>query len=767
MALGRQPDLRGRTGLPALHIPMIRFIVAAISSLSLVLLAARPASAQLTGFKASKQFRLEQVEKGHWRATGAVEAEAEDGTLVYADQIDVFDETHRAIAVGNVVVQQSDNLIAADRAELDTETGLGTFYNASGSASIANRVKRDMFGSQDADVYFYGRTIEKIGPKKYKITKGGFTTCLQPTPRWEMTSTTAVINVDHYATAKNTLLKVKSVPVLYTPIIYYPINKEDRATGFLMPAYGSSTLRGFTLNNAFFWAINRSQDATFMYDWFKKTGQGLGGEYRYVRGPGADGNFRVYWLKEHEATYEDTVTPARKSYQIRGAASQPLGLGLRFRGNVDYFSDVTVQQTYNMNIYDASRRSRGFGANVSGAWGLYSLNGSLVRNETFFGTTDTFLTGGFPRVSFNRALQRLGSAPLFFAVSSEYAQLLYARRTATSEFDSGLARIDFSPQLRAPFRRWQFLTIDSAIQWRATHYSESIQGGIQVPEPLWRSYIQASSTVTGPVFNRVWVTPQNGYADRFKHVIEPTFSISRVTAIDNYGQIPKIDGLDYQIGGTTRIAYGLVNRFLAKRRGGPAGSTTEFLTVSIKQSYYSNPAASQYDYSFSTSFRGRPPSNYSPIQLEVGAKPTERVNGAFRVEYDQEIRGIQSISAVGSVAASTWLQAGAGWSQRRLTDQFQLDNYLYANVSLRTSGNRVGGTYSFNYDLARGTFLQNHIVGYYNAQCCGFAVEYQTFNFPQGFGYPVSQDRRFNVSVTLAGLGTFSNIFGVLGGSPK
>ena len=28
---------------------------------------------------------------------------------------------------------------------------------------------------QDTDVYFFGEKIEKIGPKKYKITNGGFT----------------------------------------------------------------------------------------------------------------------------------------------------------------------------------------------------------------------------------------------------------------------------------------------------------------------------------------------------------------------------------------------------------------------------------------------------------------------------------------------------------------------------------------------------------------------------------------------------------------
>ena len=139
----------------------------------------------------------------------------------------------------------------------------------------AGEPKHDMLGGQDADVYFYGDEIEKIGYKKYKIRRGGFTTCLQPTPRWQVTSGTVILNLDHYAYLTNALLKAKSVPVFYLPVLYYPINKEDRATGFLMPVYGTSTYRGFTLSNAFFWAIGRSQDATFMHDWFSKRGYGM------------------------------------------------------------------------------------------------------------------------------------------------------------------------------------------------------------------------------------------------------------------------------------------------------------------------------------------------------------------------------------------------------------------------------------------------------------------------------------------------------------
>ena len=66
------------------------------------------------------------------------------------------------------------------------------------------------------------------------------------------------------------------MPVLYLPMIYYPIREDERATGFLLPTYGTSTVRGQSISNAFFWAINRSTDATFFHDWFTNTGQGAG-----------------------------------------------------------------------------------------------------------------------------------------------------------------------------------------------------------------------------------------------------------------------------------------------------------------------------------------------------------------------------------------------------------------------------------------------------------------------------------------------------------
>ena len=99
-----------------------------------------------------------------------------------------------------------------------------------------------------------------------------------------------MLNLDHYTLLRNAVFRVKGVPMLYTPILYYPTKRNERATGILLPTYGVSTLRGQSIHNAFFWAIDRSQDATIMYDWYSNAGQGLGSEYRYNFGGGSDGN---------------------------------------------------------------------------------------------------------------------------------------------------------------------------------------------------------------------------------------------------------------------------------------------------------------------------------------------------------------------------------------------------------------------------------------------------------------------------------------------
>ncbi|HEX6976173.1 MAG TPA: putative LPS assembly protein LptD, partial [Vicinamibacterales bacterium] len=417
-----------------------------------------------------------------------------DNMQFFADHMENFRYSGRVTARGNVLFVTEGTRIAADHMEFNTKTKTGTFYVASGTTVLREKADPSLFGGQEPDAYFYGNELHKLGPKKYKIVDGGFTTCVQPTPRWEVVSGSITMTLDDYALLKNAVLKVKGVPLMYLPIFYYPIQEDDRATGFLIPTYGSSTVRGQTISTAFFWAIGRSHDSTLYYDWFSKTGKAYGADYRYVAAPGSSGNSRFYVIDEHSTTSTDSTgqpvtTPANRSYQVTGSMSQRLPSRLQARANVDYFSSVTTQQKYQQNVYQATNRRRSFGANVTGNWGAYSMSATADRYDTFYGEDTIITNGSMPRVSFNRGEKAIGKSPFYLSVNSELATILRSQTTNdVKQSDQGLTRLDVNPTVRIPFTKWPFLSVNSAVTWRGTYWSESLANGVQVPENIGRQY---------------------------------------------------------------------------------------------------------------------------------------------------------------------------------------------------------------------------------------------------------------------------------------
>jgi LPS-assembly protein len=577
------------------------------------------------------------------------------------------------------------------------------------------------------------------------------------------------ITLEKYAVVRNSVLKVKGVPLFYMPVFYYPVQEDDRATGFLIPAYGTSTVRGQSLSNAFFWAISRSQDATFFHDWYSKTGQGAGGEYRYVAAPGSEGSVRTYFLKERETVSTDgggteTVRPGRESYELRGRFLQRLPGNLRARGDVDYFSDVTVQQIYQTNLYEASLRQRSYGGNVSWARGGHNVSGTYALRELFYNDDQSTLYGSAPRINYVHAPRRMFGAPVYFAATGELNRQVQTNRFNEVEQPFGLTRADVSPQVRVPLSRWPFLGLQGTVTWRNTFYSEQLDTrNLRVPEWLTRRFLEMRADVTGPTFTRIFDT-RTGFAERIKHVIEPNFSIQRTTLIENYDRIVKLEAYDFVFGGTTRMNYGVTNRFLARRAGADAQSAVrEFVTVSASQTYYSDARASQVDPAYGSSFiPGREPRALSPWLVNARFAPNATADAGLRLEYDQYENQVVSMGASGRYGYGDVFNVNSGWSRRRYSET-QVDSYWHLDTSIRGLNGRLGGVFAFDYDFRRGQMLQRRLQGFYNAQCCGIAMEFQTYNFPQDPRFVVPRDRRFNVTFTLAGIGTFSNVFGIFG----
>jgi LPS-assembly protein len=703
--------------------------------------------------------------------------------VLQAIQVVYEDDTRLIHATGDVLVTQPDLTLFAERAELNGATKLGTFYNANGLARIGDApTTRSQFGTMEPDVIFHAERIEKTAPRTYRLHGGGFTTCVQASPRWEMTGSDGTIVLDKRAVLRNVVLKVKDVPLFYLPGIYYPMNKEERSTGFLLPTYGNSSYRGTQISNAFFLVLGRSQDATFYHDLFSKTGQGFGSEYRYTSAPGSQGNVRFELTNEHDPTSGGAVpASSARSIDIVGDMSQGLPKDLRLTSRIDYFTSLQTRQTYE-DINTSSNGRRTFNVSLSGGLRRYRFSAIIDQGDYFYGPQyPAQRSGTTPILNFTAGQKPIGKTRIYFGANGQAAYLVNQPDVSKPE-NSNLWRFDGSTGISMPLSSLPFLPATGSASVRLTRWLERYDPalGTNIPVALTRQLVNLQARMTGPVLSRVFQTPANGYAERFKHLIEPNVGIDWNSPFRDFDLVVKNDGSDNIVGGTTTINYGVTNRLLARRRppkdpaappGAPsatAGVVREILRFDIAQSYYSDALAGNFDpqNQSSTYSTQNTQDKFSAIRVTSSVKPVDNASADFRMEIDSRYRAIRTLGASGSLD-SDLVRVTAGWSKRGVIPErpeFSPDfatHYLNAETTLHTRDNRYGGTYAMNFDMKGRSFLQQRVMVYYNSQCCGLNVDWQEIDTPL---LSIPADRRFGVSFTLAGIGSFSNPFGSFGG---
>jgi len=143
-----------------------------------------------------------------------------------------------------------------------------------------------------------------------------------------------------------------------------------------------------------------------------------------------------------------------------------------------------------------------------------------------------------------------------------------------------------------------------------------------VSQGIMRNVLTFSGDLVGPVLTKVWsASPTNGYAERFKHVIEPRFGLQWISPYEQRNLIVPIEyGIDSMVTGTTNISYSLTNRLLARRKM-PVGPSVvrDVLAVTIAQSHYSDALAAQYDPNYLLG--GASP--YSALSISSTVTPTD------------------------------------------------------------------------------------------------------------------------------------------------
>ena len=309
------------------------------------------------------------------------------------------------------------------------------------------------------------------------------------------------------------------MPVFYLPMLYYPIQEDDRATGFLMPMYGSSLAMGSSISNAFFWAINRSQDATFFHDWMFSRGNGarrrvpLHARRRRRRATSAiTGSTR----RKRSSTAQPRAAAAEQDDPRRPQpepAVRPVGararrLLHRRHGAADL--QPQLLQRLEQQPHASTAACPGRGATCRST----AVPAAPRRSTT---TDDSTVSGSAP--GFTAALSgvRLGPLPIFaHGQRRSRRDVLFIENFGDDSSDLGLIKADITPSIRAPLSTLPFLQVNATAAYRTTYYSESLADDLktQIEVPMTRNYGDMRVDVVGPVFSRVFNPQQR---DRRSH----------------------------------------------------------------------------------------------------------------------------------------------------------------------------------------------------------------------------------------------------------
>ena len=274
----------------------------------------------------------------------------------------------------------------------------------------------------------------------------------------------------------------------------------------------------------------------------------------------------------------------------------------RRAANIDYSTDVTTQQLYSNNFYDATTSRRTLNGGVGGAWGGLSVN-SVYTSHRVLLQRHRFAGQRPSAPGFSAGLQRpqatAATGLTFRSTPMRQARALRHQgegRDRRQEPEPGRLRAlgaRAAQHAAVPDRERHHRRIGR------TYFSESLADDerTQIEEPVTRRYADLRADVVGPVFSRVF-NPNNAFADRLKHVIEPSFSVQRRTTIEGQDHIPNqrpptTPSLAERRSSRTAWPTGCCAR--EGSRGRASRSPRRLLNVSIRQSYYSDETASQFD----------------------------------------------------------------------------------------------------------------------------------------------------------------------------
>ncbi len=418
----------------------------------------------------------------------------------------------------------------------------------------------------------------KVSPDgKVALGKVEYTTCPPDDRDWVLKASN--ISLDTQAregTGKGVRLDFKGVPILYTPIISFPLGNE-RKSGFLFPDFGHSNRKGAELSVPYYFNLAPNYDLTLTPHYFSRRGLGLDPEFRYLTEQ-QHGSLAVQYLPSDDLRGNDRSF-VQWLHQTDFARDWRLTIDASNVSDENYFEDFGLGSE-NTSVTYLERDLE---------LAHYGRHWTLLGQVQNFQTIDQTVPDGsrpysrLPRLRGKGVWDR-GPLGLDYSLNSE---LVYFYRDSVPDDLTG-ARMDVQPEVSWSFRR-PGLYLTPAVAYRQTQYelSDVAPGASKSPHrgaPI-------GSFDAGMVFERV----SGRHASRVQ-TLEPRLLYLYVPYRDQ-SQLPVFDsglpdlnlvqlfrrnryvGAD-RLSDANQVSFGVTSRLLDANTG------QQFLSATFGQTYY-------------------------------------------------------------------------------------------------------------------------------------------------------------------------------------
>ena len=660
-------------------------------------------------------------EKGVIWAWGKVVIKSE-GRVIKSDKVKVNTNTGHGEAVGHIRITQSDGTrLKAKRTRFNINKNQGRIFET-----------RGRLGEK---FYIKGKEITRHSPTHLNVQKGQFTTCEGILPDWLFEVDTMDVLVGDRVLFTNGVFKVRNIPILYIPVGYLPMDQE-RKSGLLVPSWGSGGVEGTTVNNSYYWAIDKHSDATFSLDYLGDRGFKPGIEYRYTPNQHTSGTINASFI-------DDKITNST-FWEVKALHKQTLPFDYNFNGLLDL-----KKQGFNRNFSDSTnaraQRNTDSHATITKVWENSSLDIlTRYRDSSKEGNDQTF--SQLPQITYKTQRKSIGDTNFFFNQDSSFTSFLTDLNSSPDiDDDFSVQRFDFHPQFSYAKRVAPWLGFTTSLGLRETLYSKGLDlTDNKRLDYFSREALNVSVNFDGPRFQKIF-NIKSKYIPKAKHLIEPRVTFNYIPDIDENDRekIKVFDSID-TINRQSTITYSLTQRILQKElQSGDNFNTREVLRFDISQTMDLIEATGSEE-----SENKRP---FSALRFDLDSRVHDNFELNFDSTFDVHDNALKTFNVEVGVRPLDSLYV---FFDRRWTKDQETFIINGVNWAINEGWNLKATT---RYNESEDKFPENHLSILYDnpCKCWGFNLDLiDRESLVPIAGNGVNQrETKFLVGITLRGLG--------------